>query len=670
MLETHPKLQLLPSPIVETSTTSAVKSASTGHARLRSLKLSKATFGSFGEMGKIRPRAGSGASRKTVGGFEHHTRHVSAPLDPIDTSLAVSLLKAKKRASDSHRQPSRERIPFGFKDSNARKRPPLASADKSPLPSPSFSPSADFTLLTRELTLSSIDSKPVTESPPPVPPLPQQIDYLSAQLLPKLVPSIKVGDKVSVAPKDAPLPRPLSPAPAATVESRFGSFASRKSRLSGRFSFAVVTKDESAKDADTSEVWVSVDAALEDDILEPSVPQVNEKPPRPLVSVAEPGWALEEKTAHSRTASSGTRLDISFEWEEGGSEVLDAGTLADASSSESDGDSDAEAAAFEAHRRARQAASPLSPTSASGFSQSAYLKSPPSFRLPRSPDGSVVLRGSQAFSEEEDVRTGTIQCATVRPISRQSDSSSTEMTHSYGLRPTHVPVASVTSSRSFASLSSLTSQGFHNMMASQCASSPSSLRCLADLAFDAAWHGGHSDSAISSDEQQRRCQPGSRPLSLLSQRDVNVMSSDESSEREMQKISHHRAATALRDSNTSHSALPRVPLPPIPAESEEERDEVLKTPTATPSTRRRRPSRATDPRHLDLPKVTATPSASAVPARTPPNVTSRSRARAKLVKSPVYGDENVPPARPAPSRPLPQPPVPQAGTSRPLRTLR
>ncbi|BGP28827.1 hypothetical protein JCM10296v2_000563 [Rhodotorula toruloides] len=649
MLETHPKLQLLPLPTTETSTTSAVKSALTGHARLRSLKLSKATIGSFGETGKTRPRAGSGASRKTVGGFEHHARHVSAPLDPTDTSLVVSLLKAKKRASDSHRQPSRERIPFGFKDSNVLERPASTSISKSPLSLPSFAPPAEFTGLTRELTISSIDSKPHMDSPPPVPPLPKQIDYLSAQVLPKLVPSIKLGNSVSVAAKDAPLPRPASTTLVTTDESRFGSFASRRSRLSGRFSFAGVPKAEATKFADTPEVWVSMNAQEAGDATTtaPSVSQGSssaENPARPPSPATEPFPANEEKTNHTRTASSGTRLDFSFEWEDA-SEVLDAGSLADASSSDNDGDSDAEAAAFEAHRRARQAVSLLSPTFATGFSPDAYLKSPPSIRHPHSPNGSVILRGSQVFSEEEDVRTGTIQCATVRPISRQSDSSSTEMTHSYGLRPTHVPVASVTSSRSFASLSSLTSQGFHNMMASQ------------------SWHGGNSDSALSSDEQQRHSRPGSRPLSLLSQRDVNIMSSDESSEREMQKISHHRAATALRDSNSL--APPRLPLPPIPAQSKDEHDEILKTPTTTPSARR--PSRA--PRDVGLLKPTSIPSFSTVPTRTPPNVTSRSRAR-KLVKGPDHNDENIPPARPAPSRPLPQPPTRQSGSARPLRTLR
>ncbi|BGP21637.1 hypothetical protein JCM10295v2_000512 [Rhodotorula toruloides] len=613
MLEAHPKLQLLPSPTAQVSITSAVQSASTGHARLRSLKLSKATTGSFGETGKTRPRTGSGASRKTVCGFEHHARHVSAPLDPTDTSLIVSLLKAKKRASDSHRQPSRERIPFGFKDSNARERPASTGfCSKPPLASPSFAPSADFNALIRELTLSSVDSRPHMDSPPPVPPLAQEIDYLSAQVLPKLVPSIKLGNSVTVASKNAPPPRPPWMGPAPIDEYRFGSFASRRSRLSGRFSFAGVSKAEPAKVTDASEVWVSVDTPeVDEELSPPSVSPASiraDKPVRLSSPTAEHLPHGDEKTTHTCTASSGTRLDISFEWEDGASEVLDAGTLADDSSSDDNGDSDAEIAAFEAHRRARQALPPLSPTFATSISQGVYLKSSPSIRHPHSPNGSVVLRGSQVFSEEEDVRTGRIQCATVRPISRQSDSSSTEMMHSYGLRSTHVPVASVTSSRSFASLSSLTSQGFHNMMASQ------------------SWHGGNSDSALSSDEQQRRSQPNSRPLSLLSQRDVNVMSSDESSERELQKVSHHRAATGLRDSN-SHSALPRLPLPPIPAESDEDHNEVLKTPTLTPSNHQRRPSRT--PCDVDLSKPTSATSSSRVPARTPPNATSRSRARAK-----------------------------------------
>ena len=149
----------------------------------------------------------------------------------------------------------------------------------------------------------------------------------------------------------------------------------------------------------------------------------------------------------------------------------DAGTLADNSSSDDeDDDAGAEAAAFDAHRRSRSLAAPLSPLFSPTTWTFGSLFPHSSRAAQRSPAGSVVLRGSQVMSDEdvEDALTGTVHCATVRPIGRDSDSSAAEQP-SFGLRPAHLPVGSVGSARSLASNHSslVTSKGFRDMLSGQ-----------------------------------------------------------------------------------------------------------------------------------------------------------------------------------------------------------
>ncbi|BGP44772.1 hypothetical protein JCM10450v2_000586 [Rhodotorula kratochvilovae] len=755
MMATHPKLQVLPSATVEPASTTFgfVKSASMGHARLRSLKLSKATIGSFGELRKTaRPRAGSSASRKTVGGFEH-ARRASAPVHASDQLIAMSLLRSRKPSADEPRMPEKARVPFGFGGGGgSASRSTLdivgvgvGGRDRSCSPSPAVTP-LDFHFSTRELSLSPTSSTFPASALPPLPSAAAPptadhatIDYLSAHLLPQLVPSIKLGADVKIGPRDAPLPRRRSSiGDAAHASSSLGaksarslasfaggSLASRRSRNYRGLSLpGLVTPPLPATSASAVyESWVAVDEGAspraEEEEARPSgrtTPEAVLSGLRQVVRDSAAGlvagveerrrswrggdrsaqkWDAVEAAAreveaavdalgssgsaaaplpppsHVRSASSGTRLDISFEWEEGATEVLeDAGTLADDSSSEDDDDDEAEAAALEAHQRARRRAAPLSPLSPLSPASTSFRPFRPLSPRPLSPhlpqrqsvDGSVILRGSQVASDdEEDVLTGTVHCATVHPVGRDSDSSAAEQS-GWALRPTHIPVGSLNSTRSFASTNSslITSEGFRNMLSGN------------------VWHNQASDSGLSSDEQRsvasRRPLPippaeqrplsflSQRPLSFLSQRDGNAsvpLSSDNDSEREMHKVARHERATFERD----RSSRAGVPLPSVPPAIDELDEEFVAAGTPTPRARRRK-ERTPASAQVGLPNPPLAPSQAAAAAPLP----SREGSAAS------GNDENADPRgaapSPAPSRPLPLPPVGRPAARAGMRSFR
>ncbi|GAA5850186.1 hypothetical protein JCM8547_001035 [Rhodosporidiobolus lusitaniae] len=731
MLSTHPRLQLLPNqPVVEpTSTVSGfVKAASTsGHARLRSLKLSRTSVTSM-DFGRTRPRSGSAASRKTFNGFDaplSHARHVSTPIQPFDTAIAMSLLKKGKA---DLRQPDKQQVPFGFGHLDAPSSSallPSRSPSPSPIPSPPPAPTPslfpasslanDFAFTTHDFTLSPTASTfpssrtALTSTAPTLVQADVTIDFLSAQLIPNLVPSIKVGKDVKVGPEDAPLRArrrsSVGSAPYNSWSSRStgGGSGSKRSRNIRNLSLplfsltpestppvpalpateenwvAVKSKQEQASDALDSKEPESVLAGLAELVRESAVEtarEVEEDAPRDSQewSVVD-AVPLEEEKAEGpshppgRRASGATMLDISFEWEqEGATEVLDdEGALADREDADEE-DEEAGDAALAAHQHARLAASLLSPLSPS-FS-GLPLSRQPSPRLPRpdSHDGSVVLRGSQApvgSSDDDDVNSSTIHCASVHPVQRSDSESS-----AYGLRPTHVPVASINSLASFrstASSSVITSQGFRNMLDTR--------------------HWARSDgenSGVSSDDQQpssRRStsaspvpplvQPGHRPLSLLGQRDVNSSFSSYSSDGELsareqaEQKERYRRATAERDARQekrrSRSGMPLPPLPNV-LDGIEEADEDAKSRfSGTPTPRSKRSRVAPSPPEQGPPPLRLPPTPGKTtgtttrPLKTPPNVTSRSKARRKQGEE-SSNDENV--------RPLPV----GAGTSKTPRS--
>ncbi|CEQ39014.1 SPOSA6832_00497 [Sporobolomyces salmonicolor] len=761
MMQAHPKLQVLhdePARGNTSSTSGFVKSATTGgHARLRSLKLSKATVGSLGEFGRTRPRSGSAA---TVGGFEHHARVSSMPVNSMDKLIAMQLLNSRKHSG----APVKPRIPHsaGKADSASRsvntllhrKQTPSPAPTPSSSPAPSPAPTSDFAFTTHEVTLSpATTSFPSSGKTPALDTLSHgslptySIDHLSAKVLPHLVPSIKLGKDLHVEPEDAPLPPRRSSLSAAYPSSSVSLAAarsmrelgvgSRRSRNVRNLSLPGLLLHGAKESRSPDELSAAQDAtwvAIEDDKDTPtektpetvlaslkqavsgegSMPKEREKSKkrkswkdrsakkwdeieqREKQKERTPGRAeaaalTEEKDSdggskvHERAGSGATCLDVSLEWEDGGAtEVLDdRGTFADESASDYD-DEEAEAVAFDAHQRARRAASPFSPLSP----PSPFLSSrqpPPQSRRHESLHGSVVLRGSQVIDEDEDIRTGTVQCATVRPISRNSDSSSIESSSRFALRPTHVHVGSVGSVQSLSSVtrSSITSEGFRNMLAGHCAlpRPPFTLSRSLLIFLLKAWHSRTQDVELSSSDDpgsnrnslNRRSlpsppvQPGHRPLSLLGQRDLNVSSASEPDmDREQKKAAHYRTATQLRDDQqqqTRCSSRRGIPLPPIPTvPTIEEADEDRKSGTPTPRARRLRSATATveerraaqpmaayPPNLGGLPSPGTVPPSASQPTRTHPNITSRLKLRARHHRgessTSSVNDENVVAAR-------------------------
>ncbi|BGP12749.1 hypothetical protein JCM10213v2_000666 [Rhodosporidiobolus nylandii] len=705
MMAMHPKLQVLPNdPVVEPSSSASgfIKAATTnGHARLRSLKLSKATVHSFGEFaGRTRPRAGSAASRKTVGGFEHHARRASAPVKPTDTAIALSLLRSRQPAHRDLVPPSRERLPFGFglganSHSNSTLEAPKEECSPGPspcaVPSPSLYPPSSyadhFAFNTHEFGLSpspatsTFPSFASSASATPSSADPLSIDYLSAHVLPRLVPTITIGKDVKVEPENAPFSGRRSTLSSAypsdsPASAKSNSLGSRRTRNVRNLSLPLfplalqVSHTQSAGPGD-GEKWVAVEKAKREvpqrETVLAALTQVVRESARHVVESGEPRiWREDAKAdqqplrpsqARGRASSFGTMLDISFDWkQEGATEVLeDQGAMADEEDAE-DEDEEAGDAALAAHHRTRQAASPLSPLSSL---PSSFRQPSPQPRRTKSLDGSVVLRGSQApgSSDEEDARTATISCASVHPISTRSDSSSVESPEVFRLRPSHVPLASVSSIRSTPPASSITAPGFHAMIRSR----------------GAGWTSGSEDSGLSSAEEQGRravsppvpLQPGLRPLSLLGQRDINSSysySSASESEREAKKVDYHRRATSERDQQKrrSRSGMPLPPLPNVPEPIEEGDEDAKSRKSGTPTPRSRRtkaPSPASSRPPLPLPPTPfATFTGSMVappPAKTSPNVTSRTRTRRdhrNESSASSVGDENVRPVEAAPLR--------------------
>lgn len=496
MVQPHPKLLILPSG-TDTSSTSGAKT-SQGHTRLRSLTLSKTVFG---DDKKHRERSGSVSSRKTFAGFE--MRSMSPMLVHRDDEAITRSLLATRKPTRPTSFVGTGRVPFGFGSANgaSRSTPDLVAEKAKPAPMPSPS-TTEFAFRTEDLTLPPLDSTAHSaRSPPPD----YTIDFLSSQILPRLVPSVVVGRSTLVDSEDAPLNRRRSSlgttaelnATSAADISRPSSRASRNIRnlsLPDVLQCASFSSNKS-KSPRAEDTWVSVD---EEGKLEDREPVQRAKTPESVIasitsvvrgkagamgedqSLRRRSWkdrtakawdrveqkeqaegmsssrrvqleAIEDEDpsflrapTSARRSSFGWSLDSPIAAEE--TEVLEEeGNVAD--ESEGDDDEEAQQAEFEAHRR-RRSVSPMS--------------------LPASPiheqhfDESVVLRGSQFI--DEDAEVGTVHCATIHPISRPgSDHSDLDSGLGYSLRPTHIPTGSLGSNRSLAT-SSITSVGFQNQL--------------------------------------------------------------------------------------------------------------------------------------------------------------------------------------------------------------
>ncbi|GAA5949634.1 hypothetical protein JCM3765_002734 [Sporobolomyces pararoseus] len=611
ILSAHPKLQLLstdtdnaPSPFASTS--GFVKSATTsGHARLRSLKLSKGTIASMGEWKPSRARANSSASRRTVGGFEHG-RTNSAPTDAFDTAIAMHLLASRPKTPDPAFDPVSS---VSMATLSERKRALSSSPTPSPLPD-----SYHFDFSYREVSISPSSPSDAVSNDPRKSTRPISIDFLSSQLLPRLVPSLRLGLSLPVDPSSEPIPSP--PPVSNTINSTRRSRNVRSLSLPLLHSTFSPPTFRRGVQVDT-EVWIAVDDDKksseegEEDVsrLELS-PQVEPIPHSVLAD-------------QEQSTSSSTRLDISFDWEAvDETEALDRDEVTFGDESSAGDDQEAEGNGGANRRRLRRSRVSI----AQAFS---FPPVPPLsiYRRP-SPQAQSVSPSNESQEslereedEDEDVHTSTFHCATVRPVVR-----------------VHDQTGSIGSTRSFGELnqSSITSEGFKNLLSSA----------------GSSWHA----STPSADPEakphrlqtslSRRplptppLQPGHRPLSLLSQRDTNqTLKLEAESETELQKTTRYSAARKAKTAFHSNSQRPNIPLPPIPntiSEVEEDR----KSGTPTPKSRRTLKDASTQKSNSTRIPSHSTP----IPSRTPPNVTSRSKLRSRHQRnasSMSVNDENV-----------------------------
>ncbi|GAA5870084.1 hypothetical protein JCM16303_001890 [Sporobolomyces ruberrimus] len=614
ILSTHPKLQLLNSPSDDPAPSPALASASgsvkaattTGHARLRSLKLSKGTVMSMGDI-LPRARAGSSASRKTFGGFEHN-RNTSTPVNEFDKAIALELLASRpKTPKSAHTAVS----------SRAVTPTPSPTPMTFPAPLPD-SHASDFDFSVRELSLSRYSSTIYTTSEPRESSRPISIDYLSAHVLPQLVPSVRLSRNVHVETSSAPLPTPPRPFNSIPTRRRNKVRATRSLSLPLVNVPALPVSSEGAKT--DSEVWIAVENTIQVEHGQEKI-ETGEEEPIPHIDPT----IRTLPSFHNRSGSSATRLDISFDWEAvDGTETLelDEATFADESSAGED-----EPGTLH-RRRSRDLLSPTLPYSP--VLPLSFTRRPsPRPELSKPQEDPVANKGSKSSvgdDDDEDVHTSTFHCATVRPVLR-----SPEQTGSIG------------STRTFNELnqSSITSEGFRNLL--------SSAGC--------SWHApasrGGFESASSDDQHLRYqgsfprrplptppVQVGNRPASLLGQRDLN--SSTSASESELQKTHHYRAA---RKAEGTPAGRPNVSLPPIPVPATiEEVEEDRKSGTPTPR-RRRSFGRSRQEREApDESSSRRTPATIGSTSRTPPNVTSRTKLRSRHQRnasSLSLNDENV-----------------------------
>lgn len=480
ILTAHPKLLILPTN--KESMTSGFSSPTTpGHSRLRSLTLSKATITS---LGPIRHRSESTASRATVAGFEHS--HSSPIATHRHSNLSDELVTRSLLASRKASWNGSGRVPFGF---GSRSADHLPDKKRTPSPSPTntVTSPAEFGFNTREFSLSP--------APPPrksTTPTDYSIDFLSSQLLPRLVPSVKVGRNTRVESESAPLHRRRSSAGTAFEAKTTGSLGrgfapNKRSRNHRNLSLPGILQSSTwvpfgKGEQEDNEAWIEVETQ-------------EEEPPSELASITEvvrghrKDKSLRRRSWKDRTAKAWDRVEeqeatsgrstsmdddayrrlqmqtdkaftrvlrLASAEEEDESEILDEERdFADESSG------DESAGEFEDYRAAKRSVSPAAET----FSPVVAAFFQPSTARVR-PAESV---GSQVPAEDEEL--GVVQCATIRPVSRVSNSSELTSTSGFSLRPTHRQSGSVSSSHSRVSSSgSITSPGFLNLLATQGAS--------------------------------------------------------------------------------------------------------------------------------------------------------------------------------------------------------
>lgn len=470
MAQAHPKLLILPSQEFEATTTSysakkKSSSSSNGHTRLRSLNLAK----------------GSIISATITTSSVHEQRHrTSASLNQILSkhhSVPSTSFKRSggSQSSRSHTVKSTSTIlPFGFRNKE----------------------SAEYKTR-RHLTLPA--------SPPPLPPKPTtsilstpsdyRIDFLSSLVLPTLVPGVKIGGNTTVDSDKVPIRRRrnslgnLPYSRSADSLTSNGLLSSNNLSSSGKnknyrnLSLPGVLRNARnigewpnfSRERRESDAWIEVEVEDGSDVGElgqieipveivnndrreriarrqswkaktlraweeldkrslGSKGNLNEKDnPSTLVEQSQAGAQLSDTFKITNQYAKSSVWNEKNEYEgQNESEILDDQIdFADESAIEDD---------EEIYRQV-----PIDQNTQVNLVPHRYR-----------------LRSSGTIDEEAT----EIRCATVRPISRHSDTSSTSETSHYSLRPSHRTARESISSDSSSRFSSITSRGFQNLLES------------------------------------------------------------------------------------------------------------------------------------------------------------------------------------------------------------
>lgn len=179
MAAPHPKLLVLPTNPPPSASTSSFRSLAIGHTRLRSLNLSRPSLAL-----PERRRTSSVISGATVAGFEHSVDMEATHATPgreLPGDLLTKALLAEPARPRAVSFKGQGRVPFGFGNVSAwRSTPELPVAKRVEVPSQAGGSVEEGD----ELNMSG--------------PTDLSIDFLSARILPQLVPSVSIGKRTTI----------------------------------------------------------------------------------------------------------------------------------------------------------------------------------------------------------------------------------------------------------------------------------------------------------------------------------------------------------------------------------------------------------------------------------------------------------------------------------------
>lgn len=487
MAQAHPKLLILPSQEATTTSYSAKKissSSSNGHTRLRSLNLAK----------------GSVISTTTTSTSIHEQRHrTSASLNQIlSKHHSISSVSSKRSLAPqigrSHTvKSSSTLIPFGF----SHKESLNSISNKKKTATTSVS-TPEFKTRRRHLSLPA--------SPPPLPPKPTttttnspvdyRIDFLSSLVLPALVPGVKIGENTTVDSDKLPIRRrrnslgnlPYSRS-ALNLTNGDASISSKNLSSGGkiknyrnlclpgvlRSARNIGDWSQLSREKKESDTWVEVGVEPEHTVgelgqIEISIEVIENDREERIArrqSWKEKALRAWEELDKSKIGGKGITNDsyvpsTLVEQDQSRQQLSDTFKTTNRNAMSSVWN---EIVEYEGQNESEILDERLDFADESALEDNEEILHPDPIdhNAPRTL-ASPRYRLRSFGSVDEEVPE--IRCATVRPISRQSDTSSTSDTSHYSLRSSHHLARESIDSNTSSRFSSITSRGFQNLLES------------------------------------------------------------------------------------------------------------------------------------------------------------------------------------------------------------